>query len=59
VVGEIRAFMVGRDFIQAYPDLAERLGLAVTFTFTNGQLLGWLACLTILALSLLASSKPR
>ncbi len=59
VVGEIRAFMVGRDFIQAYPDLAERLGLAVTFTFTNGQLLGWLTCLTILALSLLASSKPR
>ena len=59
VMGEIRAFMVGRDFIQAYPDLAERLGLAVTFTFTNGQLLGWLTCLTILALSLLASSKPR
>jgi exo-beta-1,3-glucanase (GH17 family) len=53
VVGEIRAFMVGRDFIQAYPELGERLWLAVTFALTNGQLLAWLACLAVLALSML------
>ncbi len=59
VVGEIRSFMVARDFIQAYPDLAERFGLAVTFTLTNAQLLGWLACLTILAMAFLVSAKQR
>jgi exo-beta-1,3-glucanase (GH17 family) len=59
VVGEIRAFMVGRDFILAYPDLGERFGWAVTYALTNCQLLGWLACLAIFALSLLASVKQR
>jgi exo-beta-1,3-glucanase (GH17 family)/uncharacterized membrane protein len=57
VVGEIRAFMIGRDFIQAYPDVGERLGWAVTFTLTNCQLLGWLACLAVMMLSLLVSTK--
>jgi exo-beta-1,3-glucanase (GH17 family) len=55
VVGEVRAFMVGRDFILAYPDLGERLGWAVTFTLTNGQL----PCLAIFALCLLESAKQR
>jgi exo-beta-1,3-glucanase (GH17 family)/uncharacterized membrane protein len=59
VVGEFHAFMIGRDFIQAYPDLAERLSLAIAFTLTNVQLLGWLACLTILAMSFLVSAKQH
>ena len=59
VIGEIRAFMVGRDFIEAYPDLGERLGLAVTFTLTNCQLLGWLACLAVLTLSFLVSGNLK
>lgn len=59
VIGEIRAFMVGRDFIEAYPDLGERLGLAVTFTLTNSQLLGWLACLAVLTLSFLVSGTLK
>jgi hypothetical protein len=57
VVGEIRALMTGHDFIMAYPDLGERLGWAVTYTLSNCQLLGWLACLAVFALSLLASAK--
>jgi exo-beta-1,3-glucanase (GH17 family) len=57
VVGEIKAFMVGRDFIQAYPDLGERLSYAITFTLTNCQLIGWIACLVVLALSFLANTK--
>jgi exo-beta-1,3-glucanase (GH17 family) len=59
VIGEIRAFMVGRDFIEAYPYLGERLGLAVTFTLTNCQLLGWLACLAVLTLSFLVSGNLK
>jgi exo-beta-1,3-glucanase (GH17 family)/uncharacterized membrane protein len=59
VVGEFHAFMIGRDFIQAYPDLAERLSLAIAFTFTNVQLLGWLTCLIILAMSFLVSAKQH
>jgi exo-beta-1,3-glucanase (GH17 family) len=57
IVGEIRAFMIGRDFIQAYPELTERLSWAITFTLSNCQLLSWLTCLAVLALSLLTSSK--
>ncbi len=57
IVGEIRAFMIGRDFIQAYPELGERLGWAVTFTLSNCQLLSWLACLAVLTLSLLTRLK--
>jgi exo-beta-1,3-glucanase (GH17 family) len=57
IAGEIRAFMIGRDFIQAYTELGERLGWAVTFTLSNCQLLSWLVCLAVLALSLLTRSK--
>ena len=57
IIGEIRAFMIGRDFIQTYPELGERLGWAITFTLINCQLLSWLACLAVLALSLLTSAK--
>ena len=57
VIGETRAIISGRDFIQAYPDVGERFGLALTFTLSNCQLAGWLACLAILATSLLISKK--
>jgi len=54
IIGEARAFLIGRDFVQAYPDSGERLYWAVIFTITNHQLLEWLACLVILAIPLLA-----
>jgi exo-beta-1,3-glucanase (GH17 family) len=57
VIGEIKAFMIGRDFIQSYPDIVERLSWAVCYTLSNCQLLGWLACLGLIALSLML--KPR
>jgi exo-beta-1,3-glucanase (GH17 family) len=57
VVGEIKAFMVGRDFILAYPEVGDQFGWAVVYTLTNWQLLGWLACLVILAWSLLTSAN--
>ena len=57
VVGETVSFVVARDFIQAYPDSGERLLKAVTFTFVNRQLLGWLACLAVFAAVLLNESK--
>lgn len=56
-IGETKAFMLGRDFILAYPDVVERLGWATTFALTNCQMLGWLACLVILASSLLVGAK--
>jgi exo-beta-1,3-glucanase (GH17 family) len=57
VVGEIKAFMVGRDFILAYPEVGDQFGWAVVYTLTNWQLLGWLACLVILAGSLLTHAN--
>lgn len=59
IIGETSAFLISRDLILAYPDFSRRIGLAFTFTMTNSQLLGWLACLTILALPLLAGGKSR
>ena len=50
VAGEMHAFLVGRDFVSAHPDLGERLWLAGLYTLSNGQLLSWLVCLVILAL---------
>jgi len=57
VIGEIKAFMVGHDFIEAYPDIMLRLGWAITYTLTNSQLVVWLLCLIILALSLSWKTK--
>ena len=57
VIGEIKAFMAGRDFILAYPNIGERLTWAITYTLTNGQLLIWLACLVGFALAFLV--KPE
>ncbi len=55
IIGETRAFMMGRDFILAYPDFGQRLYWAVIFTMTNQQLLEWLLCLAVLAIPLLLS----
>ena len=49
VIGEVNAFMVGRDFIQAHPVLSDGLLVALRYTLYNQQLLAWLACLLILA----------
>lgn len=54
IVGETQAFMIGRDFILAYPDVDERLCLAFSLTIGNGQLRVWLTCLVLLALPFLA-----
>jgi exo-beta-1,3-glucanase (GH17 family) len=57
VIGEIKSFLVGRDFILAYPDVSERLGWAINYTVTNTQLLLWLVSLTIIGTSLLVKRK--
>ncbi len=53
VLWEAKAFMISRDFILAYPNIGERIGLAFVFSVTNCQLVVWLMCLAILALPLL------
>ncbi|MCQ8179547.1 exo-beta-1,3-glucanase [Methylomonas sp. SURF-1] len=50
VIGESLAFMVGRDFIQAHPGIAEGLPVALSYTFHNQQLVTWLAYLAALSL---------
>ncbi|OAI15726.1 exo-beta-1,3-glucanase [Methylomonas koyamae] len=50
VVGESLAFMVGRDFIQAHPGIAEGVPVALSYTLKNGQLTTWLVYLALLSL---------
>ncbi|QPK62049.1 exo-beta-1,3-glucanase [Methylomonas sp. LL1] len=50
VLGETKAFMDGRDFIQAHPGLSEGLPVALSYTLNNQQLVGWIACLLALSL---------
>ncbi len=57
MVGEPISFWVARDFIQSYPGLGERLKWALTFTFTNGQLVAWLGCLAVFSIALLTDDK--
>ncbi|MGZ4954646.1 MAG: glycoside hydrolase family 17 protein [Methylobacter sp.] len=57
IIWESKAFMVSRDFILAYPNVGERLGVAFIFSVTNCQLVIWLICLVILALPLLVNSN--
>ena len=59
IYGETKAFMVGRDFIIAYPDFAERLQMSLIFTLTNGQLLVWLFGLFLLALPFLVVGRKH
>ncbi len=54
-IWETKAFIVSRDFILAYPNIAERVGIAFIFSATNYQLLVWLTCLAVLTLPLLVS----
>jgi exo-beta-1,3-glucanase (GH17 family) len=49
IIGESYSFMIGRDFIAAYPSIGNRLVTALLFTLTNEQLLLWLVSLGILA----------
>ncbi|WP_347988439.1 glycosyl hydrolase family 17 protein [Methylomonas sp. AM2-LC] len=51
LLGEIKAFMDGRDFIQAHPGFSEGLPVALLYTLHNQQLLSWLACLLVLSLA--------
>jgi exo-beta-1,3-glucanase (GH17 family) len=57
IIGETLSFIVSRDFILAYPDFSERIGLAFVFSVTNCQMLGWLMCLVVFALPLLVSKN--
>jgi len=50
ILGETKAFMDGRDFIQAHPGFSEGLPFALSYTLHNQQLLSWLAGLLILSL---------
>ncbi|WP_051114318.1 glycoside hydrolase family 17 protein [Methylobacter marinus] len=59
IIGETRAFLISRDFIEAHPDITERLKLAVIYTITNSQLLAWLASLGVLALPLWSSGYDK
>lgn len=59
IFGETKAFMVGRDFIIAYPDFTERLKMALIFSLSNRQLLVWLLCLIILAVSFLLAERKK
>lgn len=54
IVGEIRAFMVGRDFIAEHPEFMQRFGRAFVFSITNLQLVQWSVTLIILAFCFLA-----
>ncbi len=56
-IWETKAFIVGRDFILAYPNIGERIGIAFIFSATNYQLMIWLICLAILTLPLLVSGN--
>lgn len=57
IVGEIKGFILGGDFVLAYPHVMQRIGMAIFYTLCNSQLLLWLACLLIFAVSLLAGDK--
>jgi len=54
IIWETKAFVVSRDFVLAYPNIGERIGVAFIFSVTNYQLIMWLICLAVLALPLLA-----
>jgi exo-beta-1,3-glucanase (GH17 family) len=59
IVGETQAFMMSRDLIDEQPEFWTRLRVCLTFALTNGQLLGWLASLTVLAVPLLISESKK
>ena len=59
VFGETRAFMLGRDFIEAHPSLPDSLSFSLGYTLHNQQLLTWLACLLILSLPFWPNPKQE
>lgn len=59
IAGEWKSFAVARDFVEAYPDFAQRALLSLQFTLGNTQLLLWLACLILLAFALHTLSRTR
>jgi len=59
IVGETYAFMISRDLIAEQPEFWIRLRVCLTFTLTNGQLLGWLASLAVLATPLLIGDAKK
>lgn len=56
-VWETKAFVVSRDFVLAYPNIGERIGIAFMFSATNYQLVIWLICLAVLTLPLLVNGN--
>ncbi len=59
ISAETNAFMDSRDLITEQPDDSARLWVSLQFTLTNGQLLGWLASLTVLAVPLLIGESKK
>ena len=59
ILGETRAFLIGRDFILAHPTFSEGLPFALSYTFNNHQLVLWLVWLLILALPFWAHKAPK
>jgi exo-beta-1,3-glucanase (GH17 family) len=59
IIGETYAFMVSRDLIAEQPDFWIRLRVCLSFALSNGQLLGWLASLTVLAIPLLIEGSDE
>lgn len=56
-LGETKAFMDGRDFIQAHPGFSEGLPYALGYTLNNQQLLSWIGCLLVLSLPFWSRAK--
>lgn len=57
IIGESYAFIVSRDLIAAHPSMINRLVTAISYTFSNTQLLFWLASLAVLAIPFYLSGK--
>lgn len=58
IIGETAWFVISRDMVADYPNFGQRLGIAITYTLCNQQLLLWLASLSILSAPFLVSRKP-
>jgi exo-beta-1,3-glucanase (GH17 family) len=59
ILGEIKAFMDGGDFILAHPGFSQGLPFALSYTLHNQQLLTWLACLLILSIPFWADTEHK
>ncbi len=59
IIRETQAFVESRDFILAYPNVIERIRVALVFSVTNYQLLEWLMCLFVLSLPLLINGTKK